>query len=162
MSASHEITGVKEAIRALRKIDPEMRKTFNANVKTIAAPMTDAIKATYSDSMFPSGTKYKWSQGGRQIFPLAVGKAQRGTKVKIDTNRRSTTAITVMQTNVAAAVFDKAGGSNKLGRALSAKSGRNASRVMWPVAENHIEDVRKNLLELIEDLEKTISEELEK
>lgn len=162
MPASHEITGVKEAIRALRKIDPEMRKAFNANVKEIAAPMTDAIKATYSESMFPSGTKYSWTKDGRQIFPLAVGKAKRGTKVKIDTNRRSSTAITVMQTNVGAAVFDKAGTTNKLGRAMSDKSGRNASRVMWPIAENYIEDVRKNLIVLIEDLEKTISDELEK
>lgn len=165
MPASHEIEGVKEAIRALRKIDPEMRKTFNANVKEIASPMIDAIKTAYTDSDFPSGTAYNWTKDGRQIFPLTVGKAKRGAKVKIDTSRKSTSAITVMQTNRAAAVFDKAGAANpanKLARAMTAKSNRNASRVMWPIAENHIEDVRANLIVLIEEVEKTISDELEK
>ena len=164
MAKTPQIEGVKEAMRALRKIDPEMRKTFNANVKAIVAPMTSAMQSNYNDSRFPSGTKRNWreSDGKRLTFPLTAAKASRGVKVKIDTNRRSGAAITVMQTNAGASVFDKAGNSTRLGRAFTQKLGRSPSRLMWPTAEVHLYDVRRNLVDLIEKVEQDISIELKR
>jgi len=40
------VEGAKEAIKTLRKIDPELRKEFNAEVRRIAAPIVDAAKPT--------------------------------------------------------------------------------------------------------------------
>ena len=166
MAQTPQIEGVKEAIRALRKIDPEMRKTFNTNVRAIALPMTNAMQSNYDDMRFPSGTKRRWSDksgtSARAIFPLTAAKARRGVKVKIDTNRRSGAAITVMQTNPGAAVFDLATNSTPLGEAFSATFGRSPSRVMWPEAEVHVDDVRDNLVELIHEIEKDISDELKR
>ena len=52
MAKTPQIEGVKEAVRALRKIDPEMRKIFNANVKAVVEPMTSAMKSNYDDARF--------------------------------------------------------------------------------------------------------------
>jgi hypothetical protein len=93
MAKTPEIEGVKEAVRALRKIDPAMRKTFNANVKAVVAPMTQAMQSNYDDARFPSGTKRKWGTQAvgakaRKINPLTAAAARRGVKVKIDTSRK--------------------------------------------------------------------------
>ena len=167
MAKTPEIEGVKEAVRALRKIDPEMRKTFNANVKAVVAPMTSAMQSNYDDMRFPSGTKRKWGTQAvgakaRKINPLTAASARRGVKVKIDTGRKSGAAFTVMQTNPGAAIFDMAGNGTPLGRAFTAKFGRSSSRVMWPNAEVHLDDVRENLVELIQEIEQDISRELQR
>ena len=156
MAKTSEITGVKETIKALRRIDPELRKEFNAKYKDAVSPMTNAAKALYDDKRFPSGTKRTWAPGGRKIFPLTAAKAKTGVKPKINTSYRGGTALYVMQANPAAAVFDIAGRSTGLGAAFSAKFGSNPSRVMWPVAERHEKQVKKNVEELVKETTKTV------
>ena len=156
MAKTSEIAGVKETIKALRRIDPELRKEFNAKYKDAVSPMTNAAKAIYDDQRFPSGTKRTWAPGGRKIFPLTAAKAKTGVKPKINTSYRGGTALYVMQANPAAAVFDIAGIGNGLGSAFSAKFGRDPSRVMWPVAERHEKQVKKNVEELVKETTKTV------
>jgi hypothetical protein len=115
VAKTSEITGVKETIKALRRIDPELRKEFNAKYKDAVSPMTNAAKAVYDDQRFPSGTKRTWAPGGRKIFPLTAAKAKTGVKPKINTSYRGGTALYVMQANPAAAVFDIAGRSTGFG-----------------------------------------------
>ena len=156
MAKTSEITGVKETIKALRRIDPELRKEFNTNYGRAVSPMTNAAKALYDDQRFPSGTKRTWAPGGRKIFPLTAAKAKTGVKPKINTSYRGGTALYVMQANPAAAVFDIAGIGNGLGSAFSATFGRGPSRVMWPVAERHEKQVKKNVEELVKETTKTV------
>jgi hypothetical protein len=156
VAKTSEITGVKETIKALRRIDPELRKEFNAKYKDAVSPITKPAKALYDDKRFPSGTKRTWAPGGRKIFPLTAAKAKTGVKPKINTSYRGGTALSVMQANPAAAVFDIAGRSTGLGAAFSAKFGRNPSRVMWPVAERHEKQVKKNVEELVKETTKTV------
>ena len=156
MAKTSEITGVKETIKALRRIDPELRKEFNTNYGRAVSPMTNAAKALYDDKRFPSGTKRTWAPGGRKIFPLTAAKAKTGVKPKINTSYRGGTALYVMQANPAAAVFDIAGIGNGLGSAFSATFGRGPSRVMWPVAERHEKQVKKNVEELVKETTKTV------
>jgi hypothetical protein len=156
VAKTSEITGVKETIKALRRIDPELRKEFNAKYKDAVSPMTNAAKAIYDDHRFPSGTKRTWAPGGRKIFPLTAAKAKTGVKPKINTSYRGGTALYVMQANPGAAVFDIAGRSTGLGSAFSAKFGRDPSRVMWPVAERHEKQVKKNVEELVKETTKTV------
>ena len=156
MAKTSEITGVKETIKALRRIDPELRKEFNTNYGRAVSPMTNAAKALYDDKRFPSGTKRTWAPGGRKIFPLTAAKAKTGVRPKINTSYRGGTALYVMQANPAAAVFDIAGRSTGLGAAFSAKFGRDPSRVMWPVAERHEKQVKRNVEELVKETTKTV------
>jgi hypothetical protein len=156
MARTPEIEGVKDTIKALRRIDPELRKEFNAKYKDAVSPMTNAAKAIYDDQRFPSGTKRTWAPGGRKIFPLTAAKAKTGVRPKINTSYRGGTALYVMQANPAAAVFDIAGRSTGLGAAFSAKFGRDPSRVMWPVAERHEKQVKRNVEELVKETTKTV------
>ncbi len=169
MARTPKIEGVKDTVKALRRIDPELRKEFNIKVQAIAAPMTDAMKAEYSDDRFPSGTKRKWTVGktgdnkGRTIFPLTAAKAQKGVKVKINTSYRDRNAFYVMQSNPAAAIFDMAGKKNLngLGNAFTSKF-KQPSRVMWPIAEQKLKDVQDEIKDLVEETEKVIQKEVDR
>lgn len=156
-----EVKGVKEAAKALRRIDPELRKDFNREVKRIAAPIVDAAKANYNDYLIPSGTRRVWTQRGRQLFPFTVAKARQGVRPKVDTRSRSRSSIKVVQSNPAAAIFEFAGAKtdNKLGRAFSTK-GRRPARVMWPSAEARIDAVTDEMKKLVRDVEKLVQKEL--
>ena len=68
VTTTTQVHGVREAIIALRRIDPELRKQFNRDVKAIAAPVVDAAKGDYP-VMPLSGMSRAWSQRGRQLFP---------------------------------------------------------------------------------------------
>jgi len=46
-TTSTQVAGVQDAIKALRKIDPELRKQFNRDVKQIVAPVVDAAGRAY-------------------------------------------------------------------------------------------------------------------
>jgi hypothetical protein len=159
--AGETVQGVKEAAKALRQIDPELRKEFNANVRQIAAPIVDAAKASYNDYIIPSGTRRNWTQRDRKLFPFTAAAARRGVRTKIDTRARSRSSIKVVQSNPAAAIYEFAGQAtpNALGRAFTYK-GRKPARVMWPSAEMNIGKVTDEMKELVKDVERTIQKEL--
>lgn len=159
--AGAQVRGVKEAAKTLRRIDPELRKEFNANVKRIAAPIVDAAKRNYDESLIPSGTRYKWTQNGRQKFPFQASKARSGVRTKVDTRNKARSSIKVIQANPAAAIYEFAGArtDNRLARAFNSK-GRRPARVMWPAAEANIGAVTSKMKELVEDVEKMIAKEL--
>lgn len=137
-----KVDGVKEAVKYLNQVEPGYRKAYVANMREISKPMTDAMKSNYDNNRFPSGTKRNWAPGGRQVFPLTAANAVRGVGVRVN-NKKKGAAFSVMQKNPAAAIFDIAGraNTNPLGTAFTAKFGRSASRVIWPVFEAKIADL---------------------
>jgi len=114
-----EIVGAKRAIVSLRKIDPELRKEFNSNVKKIAAPAVAAGANAYTQLPL-SHMRYVWSQEGRNLFPFSLEKARRGVQSKVDTRGKATASILITQMDAAAAIFETAGRktNNRLGRSL--------------------------------------------
>jgi len=156
-----QVDGVKEAVKYLNKVEPGFRKTYVANMKEIAKPMTEAMKSQYDDNRFPSGTKRSWSDEGRQIFPLTAANAIRGVSLRVNNNKAGA-AFQVMQKNPAAAIFDIAGraNSNPLGTAFSTKFGRSASRVIWPVFETKINDISANVQKVVDDVMAEVNKNL--
>lgn len=148
-----EVLGLKEAVKYLAQVEPGFKKAYTANMKQTAEPITSAMKANYDDMRFPSGTKRKWSPGGRQVFPLTAANAQKGVALRIN-NKKSGAAFSVMQKNPAAAIFDIAGraNTNPLGTAFSTKFGRTASRVIWPAFEMNINGVIGNIQKIADDV----------
>jgi hypothetical protein len=146
-----KVDGVKEAVKYLNQVEPGYRKAYVANMKQIATPMTNAMKSNYDNNRFPSGTKRNWSPGGRQVFPLTAANAVRGVGVRVN-NKKKGAAFSVMQKNPAAAIFDIAGraNTNPLGTAFSAKFGRSASRVIWPVFEAKIADLTTEVQKVVD------------
>ena len=144
-----KVVGGKEAILALRKIDPELRKQFTRDAKEVAKPATDAVKTAYQ-SVPLSGMERNWSQKGRKIFPFTVAGARRGVAVKVDTRRTSENVILIEQRNVGAAVFETAGRKHdsSLARNLGVvRPGR--TRVIGPVVYSRKHLIEKELQRLI-------------
>ena len=42
-----QVTGLKESLRELQKIDPEIRREFSRSVRQITKPVVDEAKSTY-------------------------------------------------------------------------------------------------------------------
>lgn len=154
-----EIRGTKEAIKSLRQIDPDLRKQFTKDARVVAQPIIDAAKAAYPERLL-SGMARPWTQGENQKFPYSQSKAKSGVKFKVDTRRKSGSAIKVQQTNPAAAIADIAGKSNAntLGQNLN-RYGR-PSRFMWPAAEKNLDAVTRRMTDLVKDVMETVSKEL--
>jgi hypothetical protein len=119
VNTSIEMTGLKEAIRSLNKIEPGLRKEFTAQATRIAQPAILEAQRGYQRE-YLSGMARKWTQNGKKIFPFSVAKAVSGVKLKVDASREATSLIYITQTNVAAAVFEAAGraNQNRLGDSL--------------------------------------------
>ena len=159
-----QIVGAQNAIKGLRKIDPELRKQFNRDVKAIAAPVIDTARGNYPQ-MPLSGMTRTWAQGSRSLFPWSATVVRRGVSVKIDTSRNAVAAIKIRQTDPAANIYELAGkkASNPKGAAfirnLDARFGR-AQRVLWPAYERNAErvtdEMRKTVLEASRQVQKEL------
>jgi len=153
-----DITGVKQAIGALKKIDPEYRKDFNRDAKTIAAPLITAAKAAYP-SMPLSGMSRTWLQGERAVFPWEISKVRSGVKLKTSTRRNTSSVLYITQSNPAGAIFEVAGKASPgstFNKNLRAKQGF----VLWPTAEKFLPEVHDGLVKLIAGVMATIEKEM--
>ena len=151
------VFGVKEALKELRELDPELRKEINKRAKDVVKPATDAMKAQYPARLL-SGMARNWQQRGRQLLPYDQAAARRGVTVKVNTSKKSTSVISIVQKNPAAAIIDmagKRGGSNAQGSrfidALTALFGA-PSRVMWPTYDKNNDNVNENMRQVVEDV----------
>jgi hypothetical protein len=158
VSATIRVDGVKETIAELRRIDPELRKTFNKRVKEIAKPIVTAAQGRYRGLSFPSGTARAWQQRGRPIFPLESSKAVRGVSAQISASKKNASTISVVQKNAGAAVFEFAASGN-LGSAFNAKNGAPA-RVMWPAADSAQNAVSEEMARYVEEVSDQINRSL--
>jgi hypothetical protein len=157
ISAGVRVTGTKEVLLALRKIDPELRKQFDRDAKQIAAPIVNAAQSDYPEQ-YLSGMARNWSQRGRELFPYSQAAARRGISVKVSTAKKNQSVIKVTQRNPAASIIEVAGSArrnvagDRFNANLAAKAGQ-PSRVMWPSADRHLPQVTA----AIEDLVRTVA-----
>ena len=157
ISAGVRVTGTKEVLLALRKIDPELRKQFDRDAKQIAAPIVTAAQSDYPEK-YLSGMARNWSQRGRELFPYSQAAARRGISVKVSTAKKNQSVIKVTQRKPAASIIEVAGSArrnaagDRFNANLAAKAGQ-PSRVMWPSADRHLPQV----VAAIEDLVRTVA-----
>ena len=162
---SVEVSGVKSAIKELRKIDPELRKQFNKDAKEVVRPVIEAAKANYP-ATFLSGMSRAWTQNGKPKFPYSQSKAKSGVRLKVDTRGKAVSIINVAQNNPAAAIIDmagKKGGGSRRGEVfianLTEKVGR-PSRVMWPAFESNETQVQFAMVQLINSVMERVDKEI--
>ena len=91
-----EIVGVKDTIKALRRVDPEFRKEFNKAAKDVVAPMVSEAKALYPKLPL-SGMARSWTPKAFSIFPWQINKVKTGVKVKTSTRRDKNAVLYVSQ-----------------------------------------------------------------
>lgn len=161
VNADMNLVGVRETIRALNKIEPGLRKQFVTDSKRIADPAIQEVRRGYNRVPL-SGMARKWSQNGRQLFPFTVAKAQRGVQLKVNTDRRATAIISIVQKDQAAAIFETAGRGmpNPLERSLGdLQPGR--TRVIGPAvyrSRRYFEpELRKSIARLTARVQKELN-----
>ena len=139
------MTGLKEAIRSLNKIEPGLRKEFTAQATRIAQPAIQEAQRGYQRE-YLSGMARKWTQNGKKIFPFSVAKAVSGVKLKVDASREATSLIYITQTNVAAAVFEAAGraNQNRLGDSLG-QLRPGTTRVLGPAVFRKRKEIEREM-----------------
>jgi len=139
-----ELVGIREAVAALNKIEPGLRKQFAAELNQIAEPAIQAARSVYAFQGVPlSGMSGNWSQGGRKKFPYDPVKAAKGVKVKLDTRRNQVGVIVIQQTDAAANIFETAGrkNSNNLATSLGATPSAGRTRIFGPAVYSKIREI---------------------
>lgn len=164
-NAHIQVFGVKEALKELRELDPELRKDLNKRAKEVVKPATDAIKAAYPGK-YLSGMSRSWVSKGKQKFPYDKTAAAKAVGLKIDTGKKNRGTIVIVQKDPAAAIIDmagKAGGQSPQGArfvdAITAQFGP-PSRVMWPTYEKNASAVEQNMVDLVADLMDAVEKRL--
>lgn len=156
---SIKVAGVKDVLKEIRQIDPEIRRQFTRDAKKIAAPIMDTAKANYPATAL-SGMRYSWTQNKRQLLPWNVTMAKRGVQLKVDTSKRRQSVITVIQKNPAAAIIEFAGNTTRFGRSLSTLAWGTPGRAMWKAADGRTEQVTAEIRNLIDTVATSINRKL--
>jgi hypothetical protein len=158
VEARTEFVGLQDAIKSLKKINPEFRKEFDRNAKDIVKPLIDEARSKYP-AMPLSGMKYVWTQRGRSVFPWTFSKVKSGVKFKTSTRRNTSSVLYVTQSDPGAAIFEIAGKANPGGtfnKNLRAKE----KPVLWPIFERRQNEIERGLSELVKDAMQTVEKEL--
>ena len=154
-----EFVGVADAIKALRRIDPDLRKQFTRDVKQITRPIVTAAQNSYPEE-YLSGMTRRWAPRGRPVFPYEPRKARSGVQTKVDTRRDARAVIAVIQRDAAASIIDMAGKRNGNPLATALDRFGKPSRVMWPAAERNQSAVERELSDAVTAVMRQVSEEL--
>jgi hypothetical protein len=158
-SANIEIAGAKEAIKALRRIDPDLRKQFNRDAAQIMKPALDQIKASYPEKL-PSGMMRAWTmETGFKQFPYDVKKVRKGVKFKIDTRRKNATVMRIVNTEPSAIFIEFVGRKSyaQIAKVLTLFYGL-PGRFMYPAVEKALpqveDELKRRVMQVIRDVER--------
>jgi hypothetical protein len=112
MEMNVEVTGVRESLRALNKIDPRLKRASVATLKAAGAPMVQVARLNYPiqpplSGMGNSGRlQYQPGRVKQQVSISVGGRAPRGM------NRWP--VVTLIQKNAGGAIYSMAGMSNNV------------------------------------------------
>jgi len=158
-----EIEGVAETLRALRRIDPDLRKQVPNEIKSYAQPMLQDIKNGFGAEML-SG----WSKKGRTGYRAGSARFKttlqfKGTKPR-NSPANAWPLVRVRSKHLAVIIADTARSSkSRRGAAMVQKLNQvhgRPSRFVWPVVEKHMPDIERGIEATIRKYERQVSKEL--
>jgi hypothetical protein len=161
MNTTIQVTGLKEAIRSLNKVEPGLRKQFVQQASRIAQPAIDEVKRGYQRE-YLSGMARNWTQNGSKKFPFSVARAISGVKLKVDASREATSLIYIQQGNAGAAIWESAGRktSNSLGNNLGSIPAPNHTRNLGPAVFRKRREIEREMLDASMDAIRLVEREL--
>ena len=170
ISASLQVEGVAEVLKALAKVNPELRKATVKNIKAAGEPMAREARGLFPQQS-PLSNWGNWTTPtGRVIGPYDPKKVNRGVRVAYrgskvrGSDSNNIPLLTLRQTDAAGAIVDMAGrrsnGKTPQGRAFidQLRSFGVASRAMWPAAERTMPEVTRAVEAAINDMSRQIEE----
>ena len=159
-----EVNGLAAAIKAIGKFDPELRKQIIKDMKGVAAPMVATARAAIPDAP-PLSNWGNWPSGvgwNARQFRRRTNVAVRTGAVK-GANRDTIPLLTLRNTDPAFYwPFEMSGrrnsGSSLQGAAFIRQLNTfgQASRTLWPAAEQHIGTVTGGLEAIIDQVSREI------
>ena len=163
-----EVSGLKEALKEINKIDKKLRRELTKDFERAASPMVDAIRGDIPSSPplsgFATKSRLQWRTNETKSVKVKLDtRRARYRNEKTGSNYEQLGVVKIRTTTPAVAVFDIAGktssGKTAQGKAmidgLQRRFGR-ASRIMWPNAERKWQEVESN----IEPVVRRVSDEL--
>ena len=151
-SSTVTVVGVKDAMRHLQKIEPDLAKQIKKDFKEIVKPVVGDARLQVVNLPL-SGFRRNWKAG--KLLPWSQSAVSRSIIARYSNRRRgnSLAVFSVTMKSPAGTIFDIAGrkSANRLGAALDSLYGR-ASRLMWPTYERHANQVNKNMADLVEKI----------
>jgi hypothetical protein len=140
MNGPLEVTGVREALAELRRLDETLYKQALKDIRTSAKPLADAISGGLPVGPPLSGFNHSGRTGWNIRGVRTVRVKLRGRK---DRKANRWPLVRVQVASAPASIYDIAGrgSSNQLATAL----GGTASRVVWPTAERMLPEVTANV-----------------
>ena len=164
---SISVDGLESTLKALQKIQPEVKKQFFKDAKKILKVVVDDAKSLYpaEDSKrknggFPSGLSRAWKPKDRPILlmPYSQEKAVAGVKIETSLSKKKDAVLTIVNKDGAASVIDYAGTktSNALGAALNGWATK--PRVMWRAYENNAGAVEAELQLSVDEVMAQVSQ----
>lgn len=182
-----QVYGIKETLKQLNKLAPDLRREITRDYKRITLPMVQAARTAAPDAPPLSGMYRKWRRGG----PWYGAQVDRKIGVKIDTRRarkknlekgaqyETIGAFVFQQNDTWGAIFDMAGRNeakdgttqkrvyggkeyrytwnNTLIQNLNINWGR-ASRYMYPTAESYESILEHEIQGLVWKTERLLAE----
>lgn len=152
VESSVTVVGIKEALRELQKVEPDLAKEIKKDFKQIVAPVVGDAKSQVVPLPL-SGMSRNWKSG--KIFPWSQSAVAKSIIARYSNRRKgnSLAVFSVTMKSPAGTIFDIAGrsSSNRLGAALDSLYGK-ASRLMWPTYERHADEVNKNMGDLVDKI----------
>lgn len=119
------VYGVRESLRELRRIDPDLRRALQKDMRKAAAPVTGQLSASIPAGAPLSGLARWWQRPHR--YSVRTGGRARGDQIPM--LRVSVKSRGPVLADMAAT------GHTPQGRALVTNLGGRASRYVWPAAE---------------------------
>ena len=151
-SSTVTVVGVKDAMRQLQKIEPDLAKQIKKDFKDIVKPVVGDARSQVINLPL-SGFRRNWKAG--KLLPWSQSAVSKSIIARYSNRRRgnSLAVFSVTMKSPAGTIFDIAGrkSANRLGAALDSLYGR-ASRLMWPTYERHANQVNKNMADLVEKI----------
>ena len=152
VDTSVTIVGVKETLRDLQRMEPDLAKEIKRDFKQIVDPIVREAKAQVVD-MPLSGFARNWKAGA--LLPWNRSSVAKSIIARFSNRRRgnSLAVFSVTMKSPAGTIFDMAGraNANRLGAVLSTLYG-SPSRLMWPTYERNAEAVNQNLQTLTDKI----------
>jgi hypothetical protein len=155
-----QVQGLESTLKALQKIQPEVKKQFFKDAKKIVKPAIDEAKGAYR-SGYLSGMSRAWKDKDRGImlFPYNQLSASKGVAVATSLSKKQDAILTITQKDIAASILDMAGKrSNKrnFGSNLTAISDP-PSRVMWRSYEQHAGAIEDEMSKSVDEVMTRVS-----
>ena len=156
-----QVTGLKETIRSLNKVEPGLRKQFVQEASRIAQPAIQEVQRDYTKVPL-SGMARNWQQSGSKKFPFSVARAISGVKLKVDASREATSLIYITQMNAGAAIWEAAGRKthNSLGDSLGSIPKPNHTRNLGPAVFRKRNEIEREMLRAVNNAMDTVQREL--